>query len=146
MSSVSVVLSVSGSILGHMVTPPLMVRTGSPRWQYWVLRTLYNFQKIAADDWLGLVRHRIGLTQPDGPTPMATARDNAQLLNYLVTCRDAATLLAGHGHPAGRTHLAFAATDLTQVLSHLDRARDALLEEAGTDRVTDHDENSGAAD
>lgn len=122
-----------------MVTPPLLVRTGPPRWHAWVLRTLYNFQKTTADDWLGLIRHRLGTTHPGGPTPMATARDNAQLVNYLITCRDAAALLARHGHPAGRTHLAFAATDLTQVLGHLQHARDALLEEADADRVTDND-------
>ncbi|MBE5507619.1 hypothetical protein E3G54_004954 [Mycobacteroides abscessus] len=132
-------LSVPGFILGHMVTPPMLVRSGPPRWHSWVLRTLYNFQRIAADDWLGLIRHRIGVTHPGGPAPMATARDNAQLMNYLITCRDAASLLAKHGHHAGRTHLALAATDLTQALSHLEHARDALLEEAGADRVTDHD-------
>lgn len=130
-------MSAVRSTLGSMVTPPLLVRSGPPAWQRWVLRVLYNFEKIDANDWLGLVRHRIGLSQPVGPTPMATARDNAQLLNYIDTCRAAAALLAQHGHPSGRTPLAFAATELAQAISHLEQARDALLHEAGTDRVTD---------
>jgi hypothetical protein len=117
-----------------------LVRSGPPRWQRWVLRTLYNFENIDGYDWLGLIRAQLGLAHDTGgPTPMATARHTVQLLGYSDTAHNAAILLAKYGHPAAQTALTAADTDLRSAITHLSHARDALLHAAGANQVTDDD-------
>lgn len=123
-----------------MVTPPALVRTPSHRpssWKRWVLNALYYYDRHTIDDWLGLMRHQ--LLWPEGATAMQTARYTVDTLRHVGALKAATASLASHGHPAARSQLSEATSDLKSALDRLCDARDALLKAAGSDRVTDDD-------